>query len=201
MHKDAPLDPPPQNPMPNSGDKNTQAPGQASLVTDKGAIDVSGMPPVDGSGLPASRIIGHEQYEIGLRGILKFFAWFFVAVGMTFVLIYFIQNAFESAGRPKYEVRKSALANVDAPPLPPEPRLQPSRGMEMMEWDYKQRMIDDYNRVLNNYGWVDKTAGTVFVPVDKAIDLALKDPKVLPARSGGKAPESNRHLSAGHKVD
>jgi hypothetical protein len=189
MHKDAPLDPPPSNPPPNTGDPNTQPPGQQSLVTGHGGVDTSGMPPVDESGLPASRIIGHEQYEIGLNGIFKFMVWFVLIVGLTFVLIYFVQNAFTAADRTNYEVRKSALATTQ-PVLPPEPRLQPSRGMEMMEWDYKQRIIDDYNRVLNNYGWVDKAAGTVHVPVDKAMEMALKDPKVLPARAGGKAPGS-----------
>ncbi len=182
MHKDdAPLNRPPANPMPNSGDPHTKPPSQESLVTSHGGIDTSGMPPVDESGLPASRIIGHEEYEVGLGGIFKFFGWFAGLMVMTFVLIYFVLFGFQSYDA-KFDVPKSAMATTQ-PMLPPNPRLQPSRGMEMMEWEYKKRMNDDYDRVMNNYGWVNKEAGTVHIPIDVAMERALKDKKVLPARA------------------
>jgi hypothetical protein len=52
--------------------------------------------------------------------------------------------------------------------LPPEPRLQrdPERDLE-------QYMAEE-NAKLNGYGWVDRRAGIVSIPIDQAMDLILQ---------------------------
>jgi hypothetical protein len=66
------------------------------------------------------------------------------------------------------------VANAPQPTLPPEPRLEEVPGQNMQELLQKQ------NDLLNSYGWVDRNAGKVHIPIDRAIDLLLQ--KGLPAR-------------------
>ena len=56
----------------------------------------------------------------------------------------------------------------------PEPRLQVDAQNELR----RLRVAED--AALNNYGWVDKEAGVVKIPVDRAMEILAK--KGLPAR-------------------
>jgi hypothetical protein len=187
MRNDAPLNPPPHNPMPNTGDKTTGPPSVRPMVTEKGAIDTSGMPPVDSTGLPSSRVIGHEEYEVGLRGIFKAMAWFIIVLVVTFVVVYVTLFGFKNVETAS-ELPKIAPSLVSQQGLPPEPRLQPSRGHESTEDQDTTALMNRYDHELKNYGWVDQKSQTVRIPVEKAMEMVLKDPKALPARAGGERP-------------
>jgi hypothetical protein len=50
----------------------------------------------------------------------------------------------------------------------PEPRLQLSPSSEMRE--YTARMT----RELNNYGWIDRKAGVVRLPIERAMELLVE---------------------------
>jgi hypothetical protein len=58
--------------------------------------------------------------------------------------------------------------------LPPEPRLQVDEQRTIEE----QQAIE--RRALTTYEWIDKNAGVVQIPVEKAMDLVLE--RGLPAR-------------------
>jgi hypothetical protein len=60
------------------------------------------------------------------------------------------------------------------PELPPQPRLQIHEHV-----DLGKKLAADQS-VLNNYGWVDRNAGVVRIPIDRAIDLLAQCG--LPAR-------------------
>ncbi len=62
----------------------------------------------------------------------------------------------------------------DTRPLPPEPRLQVD---EPVTW---QRELDRQNAAISRYEWVDRNAGTIRIPVARAIDLLAE--RGLPAR-------------------
>jgi hypothetical protein len=57
------------------------------------------------------------------------------------------------------------LAAAEGPRLPPEPRLQ-SHPLKDLDELHKAE-----NNLLTTYGWVDKSAGTVRIPIDRAIDI------------------------------
>jgi hypothetical protein len=57
------------------------------------------------------------------------------------------------------------LAAAEGPRVPPEPRLQ-THPLKDLEELHKAE-----NELLTTYGWVDKSAGTVRIPIDRAIDL------------------------------
>jgi len=59
-------------------------------------------------------------------------------------------------------------------PLPPEPRLQPKPGNDLQDY------LEDQYTELNTYGWVDRSNGIVRIPIDRAMQLLLK--QGLPVR-------------------
>jgi hypothetical protein len=64
---------------------------------------------------------------------------------------------------------------VDASKLPPEPRLQETPISDL------QAMRAAEDRILNSYGWIDKSNGLVRIPIDRAMDLLAQ--RGLPSRS------------------
>ena len=58
--------------------------------------------------------------------------------------------------------------------LPPEPRLQTNPRQELSDMRAKE------NVTLYSYGWVDKTAGIVRIPISEAMKLTVE--RGLPAR-------------------
>ena len=70
-----------------------------------------------------------------------------------------------------YQTQEAAKQSV--PQIPPEPRI------EVEPW---QQLITVHSRedhVLTSYAWVDKSQGTVRIPIDQAIDVLAK--KGLPS--------------------
>lgn len=67
--------------------------------------------------------------------------------------------------------------------LPPEPRLQPKPEVDL------QRYLDEENAELNSYGWVDRQAGVVHIPIERAMQLLLQ--QGLPVRASNDAQSAN----------
>lgn len=61
----------------------------------------------------------------------------------------------------------SALEQRERPTLPPSPRL------EVLPRGNLQKMREQENEILNSYGWVDRKAGIVRIPIDRAMDVAV----------------------------
>jgi hypothetical protein len=123
--------------------------------------------------------VTHETSDISFRGVL----WF--AIGMIVVAIFIhlgvalifalLSNAHSRPVTPDYP-----LAAAQENRLPPEPRLQP----EPPQWRTPRDDLRDFRRqedeILGTYGWNDKKAGVVRLPIDVAMKLAVQ--RGLPAR-------------------
>jgi hypothetical protein len=111
---------------------------------------------------PAAR---HEESDVNVRGVLGFAAGLLVtAVLIQFMVwLLFVYFSGREAARvaPEYP-----LAAGEQTRVPPEPRALRARE----------------DAVLNSYGWVDKTAGVVRIPIDEAIRLTVQ--RGLPVRQG-----------------
>jgi hypothetical protein len=63
--------------------------------------------------------------------------------------------------------------------LPPAPRLQTTTAADIVELRNRE------DEILRNYGWVDRNAGVVRLPIDRAMELiverGLPQPKTPPA--------------------
>ncbi|HEV2348818.1 MAG TPA: hypothetical protein VG028_03125 [Terriglobia bacterium] len=118
---------------------------------------------------PAGR---HELTDASMSGLVKFGIGLFflivaVLVGMRWMFNYF--SATQQLGPPA-----SPFAESQAPP--PGPGLQVHPALDL------KRLLQDENEKLNSYGWVDQKAGIVRIPIERAMDLVLKNG--LPVRSG-----------------
>jgi len=92
------------------------------------------------------------------------------------------------------KTQKPILGHVaipgEPPRLPPEPRLQADPVSDL------HRMREAEDNVLQTYGWVDKNAGVVRIPVARALDLLAErglpnwggTPAAATGTSAGKAP-------------
>lgn len=118
----------------------------------------------------------HEQSTIRLRPILWFGAGLLVLSVVTFTAMTWLFDYFV-ARQARVDVLPSPLA--DPQQLPPEPRLQVSSGADV------RRMREAEQTVLQNYRWIDREAGLVGIPIDRAMDILAE--KGLPSRSEAKA--------------
>jgi hypothetical protein len=67
----------------------------------------------------------------------------------------------------------------ERPTLPPEPRLQ-GIVKPVPPHVELQQLRDDEDAILNNFGWVDPSKGTVRIPIDLAVDMVAA--KGLPSK-------------------
>ena len=103
---------------------------------------------------------------------------FGVMIGMIvagFVVHFFVVGIWtllEKGSRAADQEHKPMLSSTPAPGepprLPPEPRLQPDPVSDL------HKMRDAEDNVLQTYGWVDKNAGVVRIPVARALDLVAQ---------------------------
>jgi len=123
---------------------------------------------------------GHEHTDADVKLIVKFGLWLAVAAVASHVGVWFLFGVFEQknqrAGAPEFP-----LAAQQGPRLPAGPRLQDHPANEI----YKFRLDED--AVLRGYGWVDRAAGTVRIPIADAMRLTVE--RGLPARSGAEASQ------------
>jgi hypothetical protein len=72
----------------------------------------------------------------------------------------------------------------------PQPRLEENERMQLRPF------IEDQDRKLATYDWVDKSKGTVRIPIDRAMELIVQ--RGLPVRPQGasSAQSSAAHTSA-----
>jgi hypothetical protein len=113
---------------------------------------------------PAAR---HEESDVNVRGVLGFAAGLLVtAVLIQFMVwLLFVYFSGREAARvvPEYPLAAGQQTRV-----PPEPRLQTNPREDLRALRARE------DAVLNSYGWVDKTAGVVRIPIDEAIKLTVR---------------------------
>ncbi len=109
---------------------------------------------------------GYERRDTNWRVVLNLLGMLFVVtvviVYLLWVLLVFIER--------RTQGREPSRGVVPiATPLPPEPRLQLSTRKDMEEFRAQE------DAILNSYGWVDRPAGRVRVPIARAMELTLQE--------------------------
>jgi hypothetical protein len=112
----------------------------------------------------------HEHTDIPVRTIGKYMLGLAISGVIIVIVLGFMWNWFAHA-IPE-EARVPAWQGPRE--LPPTPRLQLAPSVDLA--DYRHKELDR----LNSYGWVDRSAGKVHIPIDRAIDEVLR--AGLPAR-------------------
>jgi hypothetical protein len=128
----------------------------------------------------AERSVGHERSDVNIRGVLGFGAGLLVAAVLIQCMVWLLFLYF--SGREATRVAPEyPLAVGEQTRVPPEPRLQTNPREDLRALRARE---DD---ILNSYGWVDRTAGVVRIPIDEAIKLTVQ--RGLPVRQGKGEPK------------
>ena len=127
---------------------------------------------------------GHELRDMRLRQVVR---WLLLLTGAVTVLVVAV-TLFEWAMLGRIGPLRAV---VDEPPrvaAPPEPRLERTNGEALAV------LREQQNRVLNNYTWIDQAAGTVSMPIDRALELTIE--RGLPVRPPEAGQGSEQELPA-----
>lgn len=116
---------------------------------------------------------GYEHTDAGTWTILKFLLWLagsavLIHAGLALLFNLFVEQ------RVEHQAPKYPLAVGEGPRVPPEPRLQRFPREDIMNF----RIGED--AALHQYGWVDRNAGIVRIPIQEAMRLTVE--RGLPAR-------------------
>lgn len=122
----------------------------------------------------ASKQAGHELRDISVRAV----TWCGVALILAAIVVHVALAGL-------YKVFEHQHPSPDAPSriafntqmIAPEPRLQVEPAKELDHYFAAE------NQKLNSYGWVDKPAGVVRIPIQRAMDQIAQ--RGLPTRGAG----------------
>jgi hypothetical protein len=147
-------------------------------------------------------IPGHGDYErrdIGIAGVLYFIAGLIVAGLLVHFIVTgmfgYLNRRSEATQPPISPLVKNAPA--DTRRIPPqygnnhEKYLKESFPAPQLETDERTELNDIRLReenTLSTYGWVDQKAGTVHIPIDRAIDILAQ--RGLPVRNQSTATQT-----------
>jgi hypothetical protein len=134
----------------------------------------------------------HDDREIDVRTIVRLSVLLAVVTAGTLGLTWFFTSSLAQSER-RAHPRPAPIATA-GPTAPVEPRLQPSppEGLKAL------RTQED--KKLTSYEWIDKEAGVVAIPIDRAMDLFVQ--RAPPARerwNDTTAPSRPTQSSLGEK--
>ncbi len=111
------------------------------------------------------KLKNYEESDAQFRGIFWSGVGLFAVIGFSFLLIIGLFNFLESwHGKSSKPI--SPLAELQQPPSGPRLQVDPELDLEQF------KVIED--SLVNSYGWVQKEAGVVRIPLDEAMKLMLQ---------------------------
>jgi hypothetical protein len=113
----------------------------------------------------------YTDSDIRIKPILFFGVFTAVFTAITFIGVELVFHVFKRASNAEVAAT-SRFAQERV--LPPEPRLQVDERRRLME----NRAAEQ--RIVDEYAWVDKGAGVVRIPVERAVELVAE--RGLPSR-------------------
>ena len=119
--------------------------------------------------LPSSP--GHETSDAGVRPIVLNGAGLAVMIVIVGVIVF---GAFQYLGRHYVSGARPNPMSASDSQIPPEPRIEEHPAIAI------QQLHAQEERTLSTYGWTDKKAGVVRIPIDRAMELQLA--RGLPTR-------------------
>ena len=118
--------------------------------------------------------VRHETSDVNIRAVFTFGAALVAVALLIHFFVWLLFGYFSSReavrARPEYPLRVG-----QAERQPPEPRLQTNPREDL------RSLRDAEDAILGSYGWVDKNAGVVRIPIERAMQLTVE--QGLPARS------------------
>ena len=122
---------------------------------------------------------GIDPSDVSFKGVVYFLIGLVISlVIIHFVIGYMFGKLTEGAQRRDHEIMRTLPVPAVAASHPyfPEPREQISPRLDL------QALRAREEAELNSYGWIDKKAGVVRIPIERALDLIAQ--RGLPASNG-----------------
>jgi len=121
--------------------------------------------------------LNHELSDADPSPVLRFLAFLVVTTALIAWMVVFFYNFLERREAAEKTARYPMSLSGGERPLPAPPRLQnyPFQDIKALRQHDKP--------LLGTYQWIDKNAGTVRIPVDRAMDLLAE--RGLPYRKAG----------------
>jgi hypothetical protein len=120
----------------------------------------------------------HEKSDVPVKWLFVFVVCLFGAgIAIELILSGMLQNLQHTTPierDPLTQARSLARGSLKPPPNAPRLQLSPPADLNAFR--------ADEDKVLDTYGWVDKTNGIVRIPVARALDLIVKN-HLLPVRN------------------
>jgi hypothetical protein len=130
----------------------------------------------------------YEKGDVHFRGVLIFAVALVVGVVLTLVLVGGMIAVL--AQQSPSSIRASPAGTPSVAPPPPVLQAQP--------WEDLRRYREEQSRLLLSYAWIDRKAGVVRIPIERAMELVIERG---PAPSAGeRTPLEMRQQKALEKV-
>jgi cytochrome c2 len=133
----------------------------------------------------------HEQTDLSVRGVLLALAAL-AAVVLVVQLVVGVQ--FAALRRERARENPPAALSAVPPEGPPEPRLQTTPAEDLAA----VRAQED--AILHGYGWEDRAAGVVHIPVERAMELVAREGDTGASPVPGLVPSGATPAASGAKL-
>ncbi len=153
----------------------------------------------------------HEKSDVNLRGVVTFAVTLAVATALVCALMWGLYRFLEHQVAEKESQEPPAtLVTSDQPKGPPGPILQGAPGskaaLKNPALEYQQFKRDE-DAQLENWGWVDQSAGVVRMPIETAKEKLLEKglpfrqqaAKTEPENNQAEKPQMTKEAGAGHQ--
>jgi len=121
----------------------------------------------------------HESSDVPVKGLLWFIVIFIVFSVITWAIVLFMYKGFAKMERDRMDPPTTAVyrpGSVDVPQnqplLQPFPRKDENGKENLPQYDtegvHLRQVRAAEEKVLTNYGWVDKEKGIVHIPIEEA---------------------------------
>ena len=114
---------------------------------------------------------GHETRDAGISPIVLVGAGLAITLALVGLMVYGVFRYL--LVRPSTVFHSNPMTVLD-PQIPPLPRIDEHPAIEI------KKLRADEDHTLSTYGWIDKKAGVVHIPIERAMELQLQ--RGFPAR-------------------
>jgi hypothetical protein len=121
--------------------------------------------------------------EVNTRGVLLSGFWLAAGLIVSLVAMWGVFRVLEKR-QERVDKPLPPQVVVNLKRIPPEPRLEPD------PLALRRDLRAQEDALLKSYGWVDRTAGSVHIPIDRAMEIVLERgvPGGKPMAAGPPAP-------------
>ena len=107
--------------------------------------------------------VGHERRDVSVATVVKWGAGVLGLVVFTVAVMWLMLLQLQA--REEHESAPASPLASYGPQEPPQPRLQTDARGDL------ESLRASEQKQLESYGWIDRDAGTVHIPIDRAMSL------------------------------